>query len=374
MEFLEYYRKRQPEMLRLLKNLVELESPSDDKTAVDRCADFVLKNLKSTGVKLRSYPQSEIGDLHLADYLTESKDPEKILILCHLDTVWPLGTLLEMPFRIERDKAYGPGVLDMKAGVVMIIEALKAISALSRRPRKQIQIFLDSYEEKGHAVVYRILEELGRSAAAILCLEPAISGGALKLRRKGRLVVRVQAFGKAAHAGNPRAGINAIDELMHQLRTIYRLRSQSISINTGKITGGETANVVAPRAEALLDIRLWKEAQSQHVKTALANLYPHFPGSRLHTTIEQEVPALDHSPGSAALYRKTVRIARQIGLELKGGKTGGGSDASIAAQGGIPVLDGLGPDGDGIHAEHEHMLIPSLIERTALLTELLLRL
>lgn len=374
MEFLQYYSKRQGEILRLLKNLVELESPSSSKAAVDRCSDFVLKNFHGTGAKIRSFTQREIGDLHLISYPPRHKNPDRILVLCHLDTVWPVGKLLTMPFRIEKNKAFGPGVLDMKAGVVMIIEAIRAISALRLTPRMRIQVFLDSFEERGHAAVARKIRQVARSSSAVLCLEPSIPGGALKLRRKGRMVVRIEITGKAAHAGNPSAGTSAIDELLHQLKAIYRLRSQSLTINTGKIAGGDTANVVAPRAEAVLDIRLWNEAQSRRVKTALNNLRPVRPEARLKITIEQEVPALEHGPDSAALFRKAVRIAGRMGMELKGGRTGGGSDASIAAQEGVPVLDGLGPDGDGIHAEHEHMLIPSLIERTALLTELLLRL
>lgn len=262
----------------------------------------------------------------------------------------------------------------MKAGLVMILAALKTISTLKLSPIKNIRIFLDSYEERGNETVARKIRKLASASSLVLCLEPAIPGGAVKLRRKGRFVVRILVKGKAAHAGSPESGISAIDELMFQLKALYRLRNKDISLNVGQISGGTAANVVAAKAEVLLDIRYWTISQAQRIKTALKELKAVQTGARITATILQEMPPLEHGRASAALFRKVSGIARELHLELEGSRTGGGSDASYAALEGIPTLDGLGPDGDGIHAEHEHVLIPSLIERTALLTELLLRL
>jgi len=375
MNFIPYFLTRQKEMLDLLQGLVELESPSDNKAAVDRCSQHILNEFDTIGARAKHFPQAEIGDLHLIEYPGDkAKTQGNILVLAHVDTVWKVGTIKDRPFSIKQDKAFGPGVLDMKAGLVMIIQALRFISKHDRSPAKSIHVFLDSYEEQGSDAVYKKIRELAQTASLVLCLEPAIPGGALKLRRKGRLVARVRVEGKAAHAGSPESGISAVDELMVQLKILQRLRSNNISLNIGDISGGDTVNVVASHAEALLDIRFWTNSQAQRIRNALKELSPSLPGARIIPTIEQEMPPLEHGRPSAALFRKVTRIAQELNLELIGGRTGGGSDASVAALEGIPVLDGLGPDGDGIHAEHEHVLIPSLIERTALLTELLLRL
>lgn len=375
MDFLKFYRSRQPEMLHQLKAMVELESPSHDKSAVDRCSRFILKNFQATGSKIISFPQKQIGDLHLIEYPNAPESThDNILILCHVDTVWPVGTLKNMPFFIEDSKAFGPGTLDMKAGLVMILSALKTLSTLKLSPKKKIRVFLDSYEEIGNEAVARKIRKLASASSLVLCLEPAIPGGAVKLRRKGRFVIRIRVKGKTAHAGSPGSGISAIDELMFQLKALCRLRTQHISLNVGEVSGGTAANVVASKAEALLDVRYWTTSQAQRIKTALKELKAVQTGARISATVLQEMPPMEHSRASAALFRKVSRIARDLDLELEGGRTGGGSDASYAATEGIPLLDGLGPDGDGIHAEHEHVLIPSLLERTALLTELLLRL
>ena len=240
MNLIPYFLSRQQELLALLKELVELESPSGNKEAVDRCSQFVLEEFRAMGARATTFPQAEIGDLHLIEYPGDKLYTQgRILVLVHLDTVWKVGKLKDMPFIIDQDKAFGPGALDMKAGVVMIIQALKTISKLKHVPQKTIQVFLDSYEEKGSASVNQKIRELAHDSALVLCLEPAIPGGALKLRRKGRLVVRVETEGKAAHAGSPESGLSAIDELLLQLKNLQRLRSQSISLNIGEISGGE---------------------------------------------------------------------------------------------------------------------------------------
>jgi glutamate carboxypeptidase len=205
----------------------------------------------------------------------------------------------------------------------------------------------------------------------VLCLEPALPGGALKLERKGRLVVRLDVKGRAAHGGTPEKGVSAIEELAAQIARFKRLRTRETTVNVGLIGGGEKANVVAEAAWALLDVRFWKAADRDRVLRMLREAVPVLPAARLRVTVEGFTPPLERTKASDRLFVRAQEIAQGLGLSLKGGKTGGGSDASIAAGLGVPTLDGLGPEGDGLHAEHEHLLLPSLVERTALLTELL---
>jgi glutamate carboxypeptidase len=373
MDFRLYFRSRQGEMVHLLKQIVTLESPTNDKKAVDACASFVARELKRVGCKITTHPQKDIGDLVVAEFAPgRVKDADdEILVLTHIDTVWPVGKLAKMPFYVQGSKLYGPGVLDMKAGIVMLINALRSLHSLNVKPQKRITIVLNTAEETGHAEADDLIRKLARKASLVLCLEPALPGGALKLQRKGRLVVRMDVRGRSAHGGSPEKGVSAIEELVAQIARFKRLRTGETTVNVGLLGGGEKANVVAENAWAVLDIRFWKAADRDRVLKILREAVPTLRGARIKVTVESTTPPMEKTKASERLFVRAHEIAAGLGISLKGGKTGGGSDASIAAGLGIPTLDGLGPDGDGIHAEHEHLLIPSLVERTALLTELL---
>jgi glutamate carboxypeptidase len=373
MDFRLYFRSRQGEMVHLLKQLVMLESPTNDKKAVDACVSFIARELKRVGCKIATHPQKDIGDLVVAEFAPgRVKDADdEILVLTHIDTVWPVGKLAKMPFYVQGNRLYGPGVLDMKAGVVMLVSALRSLHSLNLKPQKRITVVVNSAEETGHAAANDLIRKLARKASLVLCLEPALPGGALKLERKGRLVVRMDVRGRSAHGGSPEKGISAIEELVAQIARFKRLRTGETTVNVGLMGGGEKANVVAENAWAVLDIRFWKAADRDRVLKILREAVPTLRGARLKVTVESTTPPMEKTKASERLFGRAQEIAAGLGLALKGGKTGGGSDASIAAGLGIPTLDGLGPDGDGIHAEHEHLLIPSLVERTALLTELL---
>lgn len=376
MDFHRYFKSCQGEMIQLLKNLVDLESPSSDKKAVDKCTSYAMDKFKKLGANVSRFPQEVIGDLYTVEYpkkKTESEE-EQILILTHLDTVWSVGKIKEMPFYLSEDKIYGPGVLDMKAGVVMAIYALKTINDLNIQPKRKISLFINSAEEIGSEASYRIIKNLARKSAYVLCLEPALPGGALKVQRKGRLVIRLECRGKAAHAGNPELGINAIEELIGLLRRLKTQATQQITMNIGLISGGEKANIVADKAWAVLDIRFWKNAQKEKILNLLKKLKSRRKGVRINYSLESVIPPMEKTEASEKLLTRARRIASSLDFKLAAGKAGGGSDASIASSIGIPTLDGLGPEGDGIHAENEHLLLPSLIERTALLTQLLCQL
>jgi glutamate carboxypeptidase len=373
MDFNRYFKSRQGEMINLLKKVVAMESPTSDKAAVDACSAFVVNEFKRTGAKLTRFPQKDIGDLHLIEYAPGGlkKEPEQILVLTHLDTVWPLGKIDKMPFYISGNKVFGPGALDMKAGVVMTIFALCTLHHLNITPQKRIAIFINSAEETGHDAAQALIKDLARKSTLVLCMEPALPGGALKLERKGRLVVRLEALGKAAHAGTPEKGINAVEEMVTQIGRLKKLRTGETTVNVGRIAGGEKANVVPEEASAVLDIRFWKTADKERIRAYFRGMKPALRGARIKAVFESLTPPMEKTQASSKLFARAGEIASGLGLPLKGGKTGGGSDASIASSLGLPTLDGLGPDGEGLHAEHEHLLLPSFVERTALLTELL---
>jgi len=373
MDFRLYFRSRQGELVHLLKQIVALESPTDDKKAVDACVSFVARELKRAGCKVTPYPQPDTGDLTVAEFAPgRLKDADdEILVLTHIDTVWPVGKIAAMPFYVQGHRLYGPGVLDMKAGLVMLLASLRALHGLNAKPQKRITVFVNAAEETGSDASTELIRKLARRASLVLCLEPALPGGALKIERKGRLVVRLDVRGRSAHGGTPEKGVSAIEELVAQIARFKRLRTGETTVNVGLIGGGEKPNLVAESAWAVLDIRFWKAADRDRVLRLLRESVPALRGARIKVSVESSTPPLEKTMASEKLLVRAQEIAGGLGLTLKAGKTGGGSDASIAAGLGIPTLDGLGPDGDGLHAEHEHLLIPSLVERTALLTELL---
>ncbi len=373
MDFSLYFKSRQGEMVNLLKNIVTRESPSQDKKAVDACSAYVAGEFRRVGARVSRFPQKKTGDLYLAEYPSSSRATleGQILILTHIDTVWPVGKIKRMPFFISGNKIQGPGVLDMKAGLVMTVCALKAIHQLGLRPSKRIAVFVNPAEEIGGDAANKMILQLAKKSSCVLCLEPALPGGALKTRRKGRLVIRLEVKGRAAHAGTPEKGINAIDELMAQLRRLRKLATNGITMNVGQVHGGEKANIVAEGAWAVLDMRFWSSGQQDRIIRAFKQLKPTLPGAKIRFSTESLTPPMEKTKASAKLLLEVRKIAATLEMTIEEGKTGGGSDASIASSLGIPTLDGLGPDGDGIHAENEHVLLPSLIQRTALLTEIL---
>ncbi len=376
MDFKQYFKSRQGEMINLLKELVQRESPTSDKRAVDACSAFLVDQFRKSGARVTRIAQKDFGDFHLLEYPAKSdRDLDgEILVLLHADTVWPVGRIAKMPFYISGPKIFGPGALDMKAGLVLAVLALRTLSTLSIRPAKKITVFINSAEETGCAEARDLIARQAKRADKVLCLEPALPGGALKLQRKGRLCIRLETVGRSAHGGSPEKGINAIEELAVHLRKLETLKSKDVSFNIGLIGGGDQANVVPEKAWAVADIRFWNSLQKTRVLEAFRKLEPRERGAKVKFSVESSTPPMEKTKASVRLFEEAKAIAADLGLALEGGKTGGGSDASIAAGLGVPTLDGLGPDGDGLHADDEHVLLPSLVERAALLVELLRRL
>ncbi len=372
MDIINYFQKREKEIIGFLKELVHLESPTHDKEAVDKCSNFYLNKLRKLGMETSKIAQSEVGDFGIAKF--KGKSEEKILVLLHLDTVWEIGKIKEMPFRIEKDKIFGPGVLDMKAGATMSYFALLALKDLGLKSRKTIIVFCNSEEETGSHHSEKYIIDFARKSKYVLCLEPALPNGALKMQRKGRMVGKLIATGKSAHGSSPEKGVNAILELSHQLLRLKKIQKGGITINVGLTKGGEKVNVVPDYAEAILDIRFWKTKDKEKVLEFFNNLRPKFEDARLSFKELSFRPPMEKTKVSMNLFRRIKRIGESSGIEIIAGKSGGGSDASFASNIGVPTVDGLGPAGNGIHSKNEHLYISSLIERTALLTKLFLEL
>ena len=373
MKFTHFFKSRQGDIIKLLRQLVELESPTEDSEAVNRCTSFCIQELKKAGAKTTRFPQEGTGDFYLAQFPSRYPKPKEksTLVLTHADTVWPVGQIEKMPFYIEGDRVYGPGVLDMKAGLTMVITVLRAFYQLNIVPQRRISVFINSCEEIPNPSAMSFLKKLGKNAHSAFCLEPSIPGGALKTQRKGRLVIKLSALGRAAHAGDPSQGINAIEELARQLQAVLKIRTKETSVSIGKINGGSQVNVVPEEASAWVDLRFWKSQQKEKILSKLKEIQPHIKGAKIKISQVSYNPPLEMTRGSAKLLQQVSDIASAMDCSLEAGKTGGGSDASIISNMNVPTLDGLGPDGDGIHSDNEHLLLPSLMERTALLAEIL---
>ncbi len=296
-------------------------------------------------------------------------DGEPLLVVGHTDTVWPEGTLETMPFRVEDGRAYGPGVYDMKACLVVVVAAASA-----SRTGRPVRVFLTADEEHGSRTARDALREAADGVAAAFVVEPPSAGGHLKTARKGLGRFSVQVEGKPAHAGTSLAdGASAIEELAHQIIRLHALTDdeRGISVNVGVITGGTTENVVAAAAEARLDVRIARTEDLATVEAALGALEPTIEGTSITVDGGWTRPPLEPTPESRILFAKAREHGRELGLELEETSSGGGSDANLVAALGVPVLDGLGAEGAGAHAWNEHVLVDSIPVRAALLARLL---
>lgn len=375
---LQFVRERRREMLETLRQMVERESPSFQKTAVDRCTEFVAGEAERLGARVTRHRSAEFGD-HLQadfDFPDGGRRPAgRLLVLGHTDTVWDLGTLQRMPFRVQDSRAYGPGVLDMKAGITGALFAVAALRKLRAPVRRRITLLLNTDEEVGSRSSRPVTEKLARSADAVLVVEPA-SGlrGALKTARKGVGEYRLVVHGRAAHAGvDFSKGASATMELARQLLRIVRFTRlrRGITVNVGVIGGGTRSNVVAERAWAHIDVRVVRLADEQYLKKQFASLRPFHKNTRLEVSGGLNRPPMERSRAGAALFRRARELARPLGMNLEESMTGGGSDGNFTAALGVPTLDGLGAVGEGAHATHESILLEEFPKRAALLAHLL---
>jgi glutamate carboxypeptidase len=362
-------------MLDSLSRLVRLESPSRDKPALDTLRTLLANRLRHLAGSVEVIAHDQGGD-HLLARFPGPSDRKPALLLGHYDTVWPRGTIDRLPFRVEGDRAYGPGIFDMKAGLTIIAHVLEHVVSRMPVPRP-IWVVFTSDEEIGSPTSRPLIEDLARQCAYVLVLEPALADGRLKTARKGVGRFRLEVEGKAAHSGvAPEDGRSAIVELAHQVLRIqdWQDLAAGTTLNVGVIQGGTTANVVPARASAEIDVRVSSQAEAERITRALASLSPVTRGVRVAVSGCFTRPPMERSPAIGALFEQARQIGRTLGLDLTEGSTGGGSDANFTAALGVPTLDGLGARGGGAHADDEHILIDSLPERAALLAALLLEL
>ncbi len=370
-ELLGYFESRISESVALLQRLVEIESHSSDKAGVDRLASFLIDDFRARGAEARLLEEGVRGNLVLARWRGGGMP---VMMLGHLDTVWPAGTVAARPFRVESGRAYGPGAYDMKAGILLALLVCKAFRDGRADPGRDVLFFFTSDEETGTEAGLPHLSSCARDCRAVLCLEPPLHGGGAKTSRKGVSTYKVIVTGVASHAGlEHAAGANAIVELSRQVLEMQALTdyARGITVSVGRVGGGTASNVVPDRAWAEIDVRAATSRDAAWVDDQFRQRTPHDPrcGIRIEGGINR--PPLERSDGVAALYHTARRAAAEIGMDLAEGSSGGGSDGSFTAAMGIPTLDGLGVDGAGAHAVSEYVEIADIPRRAALLCRLI---
>lgn len=369
---LEFCRREQQAMLAMLRRLVEMESPSDSKREVDVVGECLAQEFQRLGGQVKFHPQTKYGN-HLQVEFSGASSGKPVLLLGHFDTVWSLGTLAGMPFRVEGGKVFGPGVYDMKAGIVMMMFALQALRGLGT-PRRPVTIFLDTDEEVGSESSRPITESIARGCEAVLVLEPSQGPGYLKTSRKGVGDYTLRVHGVASHAGvDFEKGHSAIVELARQILevTAFTDLSQGTTVNPGVMQGGTRTNVVAAEAWAEVDIRVSRMSEAGVLERKFAGLHPHDPQCRIEVTGELNRPPMERTEGTVRLFQAAQKIAGGMNIELGESSTGGGSDGNFTSALGIPTLDGLGAVGEGAHAANESIVLEHLPQRTAILAGLI---
>ena len=362
-------------IMQFVREFAARESPSTDRAALQQCGDWLSGKLAGLGgIVSRPAGGADAGD-HVLAHWPGRQTP--VFVIGHYDTVWPVGQLTRMPIREEHGKLFGPGVLDMKAGVAIAMLAIRALTTVhAESARPAITLLVTSDEEVGSASSRALIEQLAREHAAALVVEPALPGGAVKTARKGVADFELIAHGVSSHAGaDPGAGASAIHELARQIVALERLANpaRGISLNAGVIDGGTRSNVVAERASARIDVRVSLLDDAAAITDAFARLQPENPRVRFEVRGGFNRPPMERSAGVARLYELARKVARELGRELGEGMTGGASDGNFTAALGVPTLDGLGAIGDGPHALHEHVVVSELPARAALLAGLMAR-
>ena len=372
--YLQYFETRRAALVETIRTMVEIESPSDDKAAVDRLGAWLAARFEQVGGKVRVHPQRRYGNHLQVDFSGRDAKVKPVLLLGHFDTVYPVGALAQMPCKVEKGRLYGPGVFDMKSGIAFMLHAIEALSQQGGLPRP-VCVWLVTDEEVGSESSRAITEKLAKQCAAVLVLEPSAgTKGALKTSRKGVGDYTVRVTGKAAHAGlDPTAGQSAIVELAHQIARIadFGEPKRGLTVNVGVIRGGTRTNVIAAEAVAEVDVRIERLADAARIDRKFRGLKSVNRKCRLEISGGVNRPPMERGAGTTALFAKAQALAKEIGWRLEEIAVGGGSDGNFTAALGIPTLDGLGGVGDGAHATHEHVVIEELPRRAALIAGLL---
>jgi glutamate carboxypeptidase len=354
-----------------LRELVLQESPSEDRAGVNAAAKLVESWARELGGEARWHRQKNFGDVLELRFGSPRSTQKPILLLGHLDTVWPLGTLKQMPWREAEGRFFGPGVLDMKAGVVMALAAVGALREL--KITRPVTLLLNSDEEVGSTVSRPITERLARESSAVFVLEPA-QGLAYKTARKGVGHYTVRVTGVSSHAGvDFERGHSAVLELARLIEKISAFTDlkRGLTVNCGVITGGTRSNVVAAEAQAEVDVRIARATDAALIERKFRSLKLSDPACKLEVTGGINRRPMERKAGTIALFKQAKKLAAELGFDLDEAATGGGSDGNFTAALGVPTLDGMGAVGEGAHAAHENVVVEHLVPRTALLAALL---
>jgi glutamate carboxypeptidase len=367
-------RRKQPELLDLLRRLVLAESPSDNKAAVDACTSLAAAHARILAGRVKLHRQRDFGNVLEARFGPRARAgaAQPILLLGHLDTVWPLGTLKSMPFRTADGRVWGPGTLDMKAGVAMAFTAIELLEEVGLLHREVI-LLLNSDEEVGSPVSRPITERLAAACAAVYVLEPA-QGLAYKTARKGTGNWRIEVKGVAAHAGvDYEKGASAIRELARVVETVSNWTDlkRGLTVSVGLAGGGSKTNVIPAEAWAEVDVRIARKADGPRMERKFASLKPHDKRCTIAITGGINRPPMERKQGTVRLFREARALAAELDVALDEAATGGASDGNFTSALGIPTLDGMGAVGQGAHARHESILLEHVAPRTALLAALL---
>ena len=372
---LAFLQDRRSAMVELLCRLVAAESPSDDRDAVGRILAMLAIELERCGLAVRRHPGRVSGGLLYARPPRVGRRGAIQLLVGHCDTVWPTGTIGTMPVRVEGEALFGPGVFDMKGGLVQMIFAMRAIRELGLRTPADCVAVINSDEEIGSPDSTPMIRRLARRSARAFVLEPAFGrAGKLKTARKASGGFTITIRGRAAHAGvNPEEGASAILEMAYQVHRLFALNdaARGITVNVGTIDGGLRPNVVAPEVRADVDVRVRSREDADSVESAIRGLRPVNPMTTIEVAGGIEQAPMEPTPRNQALWRQALRLGRRLGLELDQAEVGGSSDGNTTSRY-TATLDGLGAVGDGAHATHEQAQIPPMVERCALLVLLLM--
>lgn len=373
-EMLQFLRAQRSRLIELLRRMTEAESPSDVPAAQNQMREIIAGELGKLDYRAYGIPGHDSGGMLYARPRGDRRRPVQLL-MGHYDTVWPLGTIREMPFGAEDDTVRGPGVYDMKGGIAQALLALGALAHFGIEPEVSPRVFFNSDEEIGSRESRHRIEALAPLMDRVFVLEPSLGpAGKIKTARKGigRFTVTVQ--GEAAHAGlDPGAGASAILELSHVIQALFALNDfdAGITVNVGTIDGGLRPNVVAPRSQAVVDVRVPTRADAERIEAVIRGLEPATPGTSLLVEGGFGRPPMERTPANRRLWRLALQLGSQLGLELEEGMAGGGSDGNFTSLY-TATLDGMGAVGDGAHARFEHLRLDATLERAALLALLLM--
>lgn len=374
-DLLSYFQSQRQNMVDLLTALVNYETPTTDKEMVDKLGNFMEGQFQALGASsVTRISQTEVGDFLLAKW-GENAPGKPILILIHIDTVWPLGTLARRPVTIDTEgRLFGPGAIDMKGGIAIVLTAIRGLVELGELPERPIWVLMTSDEEVGSIYSKATIEEVAGQCGLVLVMEPATPEEALKTWRKGIASYTLQVEGRASHAGNaPEQGINAILEIAQQAQALHEMQDlkYGTSVAMTTVKGGIASNVIPPHAEGMIDVRMMSAKVYADIDSRIMNLVPFMPGARIKVVRHHARGPMERNEQMIVTFAQCKSIGEKYGLTVREDGSGGASDGNFTAYMGIPTLDGLGPQGRGLHAEDEQVVVASLPRRATLIAGML---